>query len=91
MIHMREARQAVVDMVRDSVTVFIDCTVASHSYTLIGLDNEPRQNREEYRITTIEGDEVVQVYGDTLDEVMAKITECLTRETTNKEEKHHAL
>lgn len=91
MIHMREARQAVVDMVRDSVTVFIDCTVASHSYTLSRPMNEPRENKEEYRITTVEGDKVVQVYGDTLAEVIAKITECLTRETTNKEEKHHAL
>ena len=80
MTKMIEARQILIDLVSETTTIFIDCTLASHSYETPTMC-EPRSNEIAYRISLVENDECIQVHGSALEEALDKIIDSLTCET----------
>ena len=77
---MIEARQILIDMVSETTTIFVDCTLASYSYETPTMC-EPRSNEIAYKISLVENGECIQVNGSTLEEALDKIIDSLTCET----------
>ena len=76
---MIEARQILIDLVSDTTTIFVDCTLASYSYETLLC--EPRANKIDYKISLVENGECIQVNGSTLEEALDKIIDSLTCDT----------